>query len=46
LRARYLWIARRAARYRRSSGPKLRVIEGGEGREARRKPPSDKRFLN
>jgi membrane associated rhomboid family serine protease len=46
LRVRYLWIARRAARYRRTTGPKLRVIEGGESREARRKPPSDKRFLN
>src|SRR5215471_6602157 len=45
LKARYFWIARRAARYR-SSGPKLRVIEGGEAREARRKPPTDKRFLN
>lgn len=46
LRVRYFWIARRAARYRRSSQPRLRVIEGGESREARRKPPSDKRFLN
>jgi membrane associated rhomboid family serine protease len=46
LRARYLWISRRAARYRRASGPKLRVIEGGEGKETRRKPPTDKRFLN
>jgi membrane associated rhomboid family serine protease len=45
LKARYFWIARRAARYR-ASGPKLRVIEGGEGRETRRKPPTDKRFLN
>jgi membrane associated rhomboid family serine protease len=47
LKARYFWISRRAANYRRtSSGPKLRVIEGGESRESRRKPPTDKRFLN
>jgi membrane associated rhomboid family serine protease len=46
LRVRYLWISRRAARYRRTSNPRLRVIEGGEAREARKKPPTDKRFLN
>jgi hypothetical protein len=45
LKARYLWIARRAARMR-SSQPRLRVIEGGETPQARRKPPTDKRFLN
>jgi membrane associated rhomboid family serine protease len=45
LKLRYAWIARRAAKYR-SSQPRLRVIEGGEAPKARRKPPSDKRFLN
>jgi membrane associated rhomboid family serine protease len=45
LKARYLWIARRAAKYR-SSQPRLRVIEGGDTPQSRRKPPTDKRFLN
>jgi hypothetical protein len=45
LKLRYLWIARRAAKYR-SSQPRLRVIEGGDAPHSRRKPPSDKRFLN
>src|SRR6266542_6110428 len=45
LTLRYLWIARRAAKYR-ASAPHLRVIEGGEQSHGRRKPPTDKRFLN
>jgi len=45
LKLRYLWIARRAAKFR-SSQPRLRVIEGGETAQSRRKPPTDKRFLN
>ena len=45
LKMRYFWIARRATRFR-SSQPRLRVIEGGETSQSRRKPPTDKRFLN
>ncbi len=45
LKARYFWIARRAAKFR-SSQPRLRVIEGGDTPQSRRKPPTDKRFLN
>jgi membrane associated rhomboid family serine protease len=46
LRLRYLWIARRATKYR-TSQPRLRVIEGGErGSVPPRRPPTDKRFLN
>jgi membrane associated rhomboid family serine protease len=45
LKIRYFWIARRAAKYR-GSQPRLRVIEGGDAPRSRRKPPSDKRFLN
>jgi membrane associated rhomboid family serine protease len=45
LKIRYAWIARRAAKYR-GSQPRLRVIEGGDAPHSRRKPPSDKRFLN
>jgi hypothetical protein len=47
LKLRYRWIARRAAKFQRKGGtPRLRVIEGGETTEARRRPPTDKRFLN
>jgi hypothetical protein len=47
LKLRYLWIARRATKYQRKGpAPRLRVIEGGETTEARKRPPTDKRFLN
>jgi len=49
LKLRYQWIARRAAKYkgkRKVAASHLRVIEGGESPEERRKPPTDKRFLN
>lgn len=45
LKLRYRWIARRAAKFK-TSQPRLRVIEGGEPSGSRRKPPTDKRFLN
>jgi membrane associated rhomboid family serine protease len=45
LKLRYRWIARRAGKAR-GAQPRLRVIEGGETPEPRRKPPTDKRFLN
>jgi membrane associated rhomboid family serine protease len=48
LKLRYVWIARRAEKYRgkrKVAASHLRVIEGGEPEE-RRKPPTDKRFLN
>jgi membrane associated rhomboid family serine protease len=49
LRLRYLWIARRASKYR-ATQPRLRVIEGGESSPPSaappRRPPTDKRFLN
>jgi membrane associated rhomboid family serine protease len=45
LKLRYRWIARRAAKFK-GSAPHLRVIEGGETPESRRRPPTDKRFLN
>jgi membrane associated rhomboid family serine protease len=48
LKLRYQWIARRAAKFRgkrKVAASHLRVIEGGEPEE-RRKPPTDKRFLN
>jgi len=45
LKLRYMWIAKRAAKYR-ASQPRLRVIEGGDAPHSRRKPPTDKRFLN
>jgi len=46
LRLRYLWIARRATKYR-ATQPRLRVIEGGERSSVPpRRPPTDKRFLN
>ncbi len=49
LRIRYVWLAKRAARYRPTSGarPRLRVIEGEAGKPGGgKRPPSDKRFLN
>jgi hypothetical protein len=47
LKVRYFWIARRAAKYQaKGAAPHLRVIEGGETTEARKRPPTDKRFLN
>jgi membrane associated rhomboid family serine protease len=47
LKLRYQWIARRASKYRgKSPASHLRVIEGGETPESRRRPPTDKRFLN
>jgi membrane associated rhomboid family serine protease len=45
LKLRYFWIARRAAKFK-GAQPRLRVIEGGDTPHSRRKPPSDKRFLN
>jgi membrane associated rhomboid family serine protease len=46
LKLRYRWIARRASKFQtKGAAPRLRVIEGGET-EARRRPPTDKRFLN
>jgi membrane associated rhomboid family serine protease len=46
LQLRYRWIARRAARYQGKAASHLRVIDGGETTESRRRPPTDKRFLN
>jgi membrane associated rhomboid family serine protease len=47
LKLRYRWIARRAAKFQGKGAPShLRVIEGGDPHESRRKPPTDKRFLN
>ena len=47
LKLRYFWIARRAAKFKgKGIPPHLRVIEGGETPESRRRPPTDKRFLN
>jgi membrane associated rhomboid family serine protease len=47
LSLRYRWIARRASKFQAKGGAShLRVIEGGETTESRRRPPTDKRFLN
>jgi hypothetical protein len=47
LKLRYRWISKRAAQYqRKGTASHLRVIEGGESTESRRRPPTDKRFLN
>jgi membrane associated rhomboid family serine protease len=45
LKLRYLWLAGRAAQYRRSR-PDLRVIPGGEPGAPRPKSAADKRWLN
>jgi len=47
LKVRYRWIAGRAAKMQaKGKASHLRVIEGGDAPEPRRKPPTDKRFLN
>jgi hypothetical protein len=47
LNLRYRWIARRASKFQAKGGAShLRVVEGGETPDARRRPPTDKRFLN
>jgi len=47
LKLRYRWIARRATKFKgKGAAPHLRVIEGGEPPESRKRPPTDKRFLN
>jgi membrane associated rhomboid family serine protease len=47
LTLRYKWLARRASKFQAKGGAShLRIIEGGETTESRRRPPTDKRFLN